>query len=318
MSKIKTTQTALTILSIISITSSFIIKSGIGFNSNLNRIGTAKCFNNKLDRETCVASFSNIESKAAITREDLENRLETGFDLKVSFDVQAVGFSIGLDYKHLKERLSSKKGKSFYYTNVIEKIDTFSLEDFEIEAKYKDFFTNNIDYFLNVCGDMVIEKVRSIGSFIIEITIDEENKGKTDGNQGGFSVAVTNPGPEVASISLGFSIKKIVTETNYQGKIKVKAYQIGGDGRKLAKLMLNSMYDSECDSSSISKCVTVLDKFVDYATNQFPSQFTCSDHGNYSLITKNNVSAWGLESFYEFDTSKLKRKGNSFIEMKEK
>lgn len=78
--------------------------------------------------------------------------------------------------------------------------------------------------------------------------------------------------------------------------------------------MLNSLYDSECDSSSISKSVTFLDKFVIILLINFLIMFNYSDHGNYSL----NVSAWPLVSFFEFDTSKLKRKVNSFVEIKEK
>jgi hypothetical protein len=248
------------------------IKAGYGYILKTNRISSLPCYDVKL-------SYSNLEGAikfdSSMSSRELENmfQFDTSANLKIGF------FSADAEAKYLKDIEESDTSFSLNYGQ-------YTVGDANIEltgggtAALNEYGKNTYKNgknpkFINVCGDHIFTNFKQGAVLILSVLIQFADNSQKRTFQ-------THMGADLGNIfTVASNIKKIAGQSSMNPKVKILAYQKGGDPVQLVKILNKDAsghyYSATCSSGDMNDCINIADGLLNYAVNDFPNQYSFSE-----------------------------------------
>lgn len=129
----------------------------------------------------------------------------------------------------------------------------------------KNIYQNDINNFLFLCGDELINKYQKGNLLILSLKLNFYHKSDK-------AEFLKNQHDSFGPYSGVYKyIKDRITHIRFNGLLQIKALQIGGDIEKF-KLIMSSPEEKECPFAKIDNCKGLYDRLFKYANNEFNQQ----------------------------------------------
>ena len=263
--------------------------------SSEGRITLARCFKTISETHKCQnINSAQIDTTYVNTKEEVENAINSGFDIKLGID--KVG-SIEPKFKIDKLFKEDKLEYSLFFSFTANRTDEYTLEeigeDIIATQNMRDRYINNRESFYKVCGNQLISAVESKASVIVKFSMKATNK--LDNQKYDIGLNLTKDeqaqlGP-IKDLKLDFFFNKLDKNEKYNAELNIQANQIGGNPARLSTIFKNFMQGIKCTFDNLDACKVLIADIVDYVSNDFSKQVDCNDQKdpNYSILSLSHL-----------------------------
>ncbi len=244
-----------------------------GYSSINKELTTNKCF--KYHKARIENSRADLKYSGAITYGELTNIFSKFYSYTVGGCRKRT--KSGTYIREIKQRRNTFNINYLFKMNAEVAIEYDIFGDGILTDFGKQVYNQGTNpYFRTICGDYLLTKgkVEYMLSFSFKISLTDY----TDAAQ------VFGDAPTGDVNAAAAKIAEAARTLGVNGEVSVNAIQIGGDEKRL-KSILNgseSLYNANCNLKDFSRCQAAINRLMDYATEDFPSQIS-SERGAFNL-----------------------------------
>lgn len=275
---------------------------GKGFSSDSKQLASNVCFT---ATESSNGAYGVVDFSKSVSYEDLSNELGLDFEIKGGYGEFSAGVSASF-MKNIRNS-SSKISFSFYSKHTRNVYYNYGYgQEKLLNENGKLIYTGGPKDFASLCGDNIITEYEEGSILIMSIVMEFTSKEEKDSFAGGLNFSYSS------YAELSFKIKGANERLKQNTSIRIFAEQFGGETTQLNSIIDKSSI--KCSLSDMQQCDNVAQAIVNYASNNYPSQFR--NGGKYTPLGKfkiEQVKKKGLKDIVPLVTDEILQKREGLI-----
>ncbi|HLX53788.1 MAG TPA: hypothetical protein VKR58_07600, partial [Aquella sp.] len=210
-------------------------------------------------------------------------------------------FSASLAAKYTRDSTDTRQSINFNYLQSMSADATFTVKGLGnniLSSDAQSILAQGNDAFTNVCGNSIIQSAKEGAVLIINVSIQFANAALKEQFEGEASGSIAG----IGSIRGAFEHSEQTSTKN--ATFAVKAYQLGGDPTKLAKIFGNpdpqGQYNIvKCSATDLDSCQAIINDVIAYAQQDFQTSVNFKDLSSlYTYeVTAKEYSRFGVQAF---------------------
>lgn len=249
------------------------ISPGKGYSSDSQQIASQICFNVTADPISGQTSFIQLDK--AMSFLDFQRELHVDITSKSKFWI----FSGNAEAHYMRSVQNQDASMSLNYFQYAAGTVSVSLLGYGKNALTKfgqsAYSDGKNPYFGLLCGDNIIDSYQEGALLTLGINLQF----KSSYSKAQFKAIAGASFADIFSASV--EIQKIINKSNIAGSLAIQAFQLGGDPSQLAHILSidpsGDYYATSCSLSAMDKCIKAANGLLDYAKNDFATQFSFKD-----------------------------------------
>lgn len=245
------------------------VRLGFGFDDRTGMSEGLSCLVNGDDPNAIVLSDpqGSIDFTDSISAQEVGNLLSAGIEGKSDFGL----FTASLKGKYVRDSMDTRQSIHFSYVQTMSADATFTIKGIGNDILSQDaqnILAKGMDAFTAVCGGSIVQSAKEGAVLLVDVSIQFANASQKEKFEGEASGSISG----IGSIKGAFERSESTSTKN--ATFAVKAYQLGGDPTKLAKIFgnpdPNNQYNIvKCNSSNLDACQDIINDVIGYAQNDF-------------------------------------------------
>ena len=250
------------------------IIAGGGYSTDSQQVTSEMCYN--ATASVLSGQTSSLELDTAQSFLDIQKESRMSIDVKGGVGM----FSASAQASYLnsmedKEYSMSLNYFSYAYATASVQIAWNGLD--ALTATGKSFYNNGTNpYFGLVCGDQYITSYDAGAMLLMGINIDFSSKYQKEQFNAHIGASFGN------IFSAAGEVSQTASQFGISGSVTIQATQTGGDPSQLSHILSKNgngdYYALTCSLSAMSDCISAASGMLDYARNDFPTQFSFKDN----------------------------------------
>ncbi len=254
--------------------------AGYGYSLDSQKIVDEQCYNATAGLPEGTSNVVSLSEATSFS--DLQKEFSYSVDSGFGFGP----FSLHADASYMRQIEDKDYSLSlnyFSHSSGTVRVQVGIGEDALTDAG-KQEYTNNLTnpYFGIVCGDEVIGSYQQGALLAMSLKVDFSSHMDKEQFQASGSLSLGS------IVNATAKVESITSQYDMKGKISLTAYQNGGDPGQLAKILSEdpsgNYYLLSCDMDNTDACKRAASGLLDYASNNFPNQFSLSQGTNITTL----------------------------------
>ncbi len=241
------------------------IEPGRGYSSDAEAIAPTTCYNPI--SVTRGAQSAQIDFSTAQEISHIASQFNVGVALSGAYGV----FGMSGMMSYLDDVSENSYSMSFNYSEKVAQAVhmQYSYNPMtSLNATGQAIYANGTNpMFRLFCGDTLITSYEEGAGLILSMQVNFSDSASKQVFKSAVGGSVFGFGSAAAQI------QDTATAYHLQGQLVVQAYQIGGHPEQLSKILQNSNNIFKCDINNTTACQNAAATILNYASNDFPSQF---------------------------------------------
>ncbi len=249
------------------------ISPGKGYSLDSQQIASQGCFNVTADPISGQTSYIQLDK--AMSFLDFQRELHVDVTAKSKFWM----FSGNAEAHYMRSVQNQDASMSLNYFQYAAGTVSVSLLGYGKDALNKfgqsAYNDGKNPYFGLLCGDNIIDSYQEGALLALGINLQfKSSYGKAQ-----FKAIAGASFADIFSASA--EIQKVINKSNIAGSLAMQAFQLGGDPSQLAHILSvdpsGDYYATSCSLAAMDKCIKAANGLLDYAKNNFQTQFSFKD-----------------------------------------
>ncbi|MEQ9115369.1 MAG: hypothetical protein RLN62_01060 [Rickettsiales bacterium] len=249
------------------------IEAGRGFSADSQQMAPEVCY--KANVVSVSGETSSLRLGVAQSFTDLQNDVKESVTVKGGIGMFSA--SAEASYMRSVEEKDFSLSLNYYaYYSSTASVQLSGYGEGALTSHGKGFYQNgNNPYFGLVCGDHFLASYEQGALLLMGINLEFSSKFEKDIFNANAKVSYGN------IFEASGDVQQVVTKYGISGSVAIQAFQKGGETSKLSDILdkdsSGDYYALTCALSKIDDCVKTADKMLDYAKDNFPTQFSFKD-----------------------------------------
>lgn len=253
------------------------VRLGYGFDDRTGISMGLSCLVNADDPNAIVLSNpqGSVDFTDTISSDVVGNLLNTSVSGNADFGL----FSVSLAAKYTRDSMDSRQSMNFSYLQTMAADATFTVKGLGnniLSPDAQSLLAQGNDAFTNVCGNSIVQSSKEGAVLMVNVSIQFANASLKEQFEGEASGSISG----IGSIKGAFEQSSQTSTKN--ATFSVKAYQLGGDPTKLAKIFGNPDPQGQynivtCSATNLDSCQNMINDVISYAKNDFQTSVNFKD-----------------------------------------
>ncbi|MCC2625519.1 MAG: hypothetical protein K0R14_1392 [Burkholderiales bacterium] len=273
------------------------VRLGYGFDDRTGMSEGLSCLVNADDPSAIVLSNpqGSIDFTDAVSAQEIGSLLNTSISGSADFGL----FSVSLAAKYTRDSMDTRQSINFNYVQSMAADATFTVKGVGnniLSSSAQSLLAEGNDAFTNVCGNSIVQSAKEGAVLIVNVSIQFANAASKEQFEGEASGSIAG----IGSIKGAFEHSEQSSTKN--ATFAIKAYQLGGDPTKLAKIFGSPGPQGynvvTCSATNLDSCQAIINDVIAYAQNDFQTSVNFKDPSTlftYDFSTR-EYSRFGVEA----------------------
>ncbi|MCC2625520.1 MAG: hypothetical protein K0R14_1393 [Burkholderiales bacterium] len=271
---------------------------GYGFDDRTGVAKGASCLVNATDPSAIVLSNpqGSIDFSDTISSQEMGDLLNTSISGNADFGI----FSASVAANYTRDSTDTRRSINFNYLQTMSADAFFQVQGIGndiLSPAAKSILAQGNDAFTNACGNSIVQSAKEGAVLMVTVSIQFANASSKERFEGEASGSISG----IGSIKGAFEHSEQSSTQN--ATFAVKAYQVGGDPTKLAKIFGNpdpqGQYNIvKCNATNLDSCQDIINDVIGYAQHDFETSVNFKDQSTlYTYeVDSNQYAALGVQT----------------------